>query len=296
MDRFVFDCSSWRATFGGSAGSVVCLTGSHRQASDADFQSALDRVRWGRAGDATIMRINATWTSAFSGPVTQLRILKNVVLDINEAMLMTIESPSYNFQARDVFETTDPVVMQQAVEDLRSCVDLSLALKPSAFVILTRKMQGVPPGSRGTLIEIVRRTVLTGLEAEEVIVAMCEFGGKVVEVTRARFSAYNSAGDEVAHCEQMPLILGWAMTVHRSQGLTLEAVEIDFELDNWVTCGLVYTALSRVRSFSSLRVRGLRRGLVEVSRCAVAYYEKKLLECGIDPSDDGRPPIEVGTL
>jgi len=53
MDRFVFDCSSWRATLGRSVGSVVCLTGSHRQACDADFQSALDRVRWGRAVVAT---------------------------------------------------------------------------------------------------------------------------------------------------------------------------------------------------------------------------------------------------
>jgi len=134
--------------------------------------------------------------------------------------------------------------MQEAVEDLRICLNPSLALKPSAFVILKPKMQGVQPGSRGTLIEIVCLTFLTGLEAEEVVVAMCEFGGKVVGVTRARFSACNSAGDKVAHYEQIALILGMAMTVHRSQGLTLEAVETDLELDNWVTCGLVYTALS----------------------------------------------------
>jgi len=37
MDRFVIYLSSWRTTFGGSAGSVVCLKGSHRQASDAGF-------------------------------------------------------------------------------------------------------------------------------------------------------------------------------------------------------------------------------------------------------------------
>ena len=70
-------------------------------------------MRWGRAGDAILKCINATWTSAFSGPVTQLLILKNVVLHINGVMLMNIESPLYHFQARDVFETTDPVVMQQ---------------------------------------------------------------------------------------------------------------------------------------------------------------------------------------
>ena len=68
-------------------------------------------------------------------------------------------------------------------------MDLSLALKPSAFSILTPKIQGVPPGWHGILMQIVRRMVFTGPEAKEVIVDICDLGGKVVEVTRARVSA-----------------------------------------------------------------------------------------------------------
>jgi len=262
----VFDCSAWRTTFSGSAGKAVCLTGFHRQAHDADFQLVLDRVRWGRAGDDTIMRINNTWSNTFSGPVTQMCIRKNVILGINETKLATIESPLHSFQARDVFNTNDGRAIQQATADLRSCVDLTLSLKKSALVILTRSVRGVPPGSRGFVIDINHHTVANGDEAVDVDVVTCAFDGELVEVSRARFSAYNESGDEVAYCLQLPLILGWAVTVHRAQGLTLEAVEIDFGLDNWSTCGLVYTALSRVRSFSCLRVRGLHHSLIRVSR------------------------------
>ncbi|OSX76518.1 hypothetical protein BU14_0188s0036 [Porphyra umbilicalis] len=294
-DRMVFDCSAWRATFEGAAGKVVCLTGFHRQSHDAVFQSVLDRVRWGRAGHQTIKLINDTSSNTFTGPVTQLRIRKLDVLAINEARMEAIQSPPHTFQANDVFLTSDPKEKEDAVAALRSCVDLSLSVKRKAFVILTRKMHGVPPGTRGVVTDVIRRTILTGADVEEVDTIMCNFDGRQVEVIHARFSAYNSAGHEVAFCNQMPLILGWAVTIHRAQGLTLDALEINFELDNRTTCGLVYTALSRVRSFSSLRVCGLRRDLIRVSRCATAYYERNLLGNGIDPHEDGRPPLEATT-
>lgn len=71
-------------------------------------------------------------------------------------------------------------------------------------------------------------------------------------------------------------MLGWAITVHRAQRLTLGAVEIDFQLVTWSTCGLVFTVLSRVRSFSALRVRGLSREHMRMSCRALQKYESQL--------------------
>eukprot|EP00168_Porphyra_purpurea_P014223 TRINITY_DN4053_c0_g1_i2.p2 TRINITY_DN4053_c0_g1~~TRINITY_DN4053_c0_g1_i2.p2 ORF type:complete len:321 (-),score=44.13 TRINITY_DN4053_c0_g1_i2:139-1101(-) len=290
VDGMVFNCPAWRSTFAGAAGKVACLTGFHRQSNGGIFQSLLDRVRWGRAGDSAIGLVNGTWSNTFKSPIIKMRILKSAVLSINESKLRTIESPVRIFTGHDVVVSGDATVVEEAVSALCSCVDLSLSLKQSAFVILTRKVDGVAPGTRGTVTEFKHRSVAAGCELlEEDVVVACDFNGKLVEVSRMRFSAYNSAGVEVAYCELIPLILGWAVTVHRVQGLTLDAVEIDFKLDTWTTCGLVYTALSRVRSFSCLRVRGLRRSHIRVSRCAVAFYESKLVECGTDPRDDGRP-------
>jgi len=292
VDRMVFGCVTWRSCFEGAAGNVVCLTGSHRQRS-ADFQRVLDRVRWGRAGVADVNKINATGTAIITGRITQLRIRKASVLSINEERLAQIESPAVVFTATDEILTNDENLIEEAVSSLRSCVDLSVVLKLQAFVILTRKLGNVAPGSRG----VVTRFIKAGDQGADTVTEVeCDFAGQLVVVGRSRVSAYNSAGTELAFCEQLPLLLGWAVTVHRAQGLTLDAVEIDFQLDTWSTAGLVYTALSRVRSFSCLREKGLRRDLIQVSRSSAAYYDRKLVENKVDPEEDGRPPIEPSTI
>lgn len=292
MDRMVFDCVTWRSCFEGAAGKVVCLTGSHRQR-DADFQRVLDRVRWGRAGVADVSKVNVTGTAVITGPITQLRIRKASVLSINEERLAQIESAAVVFTATDEILISDETIIEEAISSLRSWVDLSMVLKLHAFVILTRKLGDVAPGSRGVVTRFIKagdQSVDTMTEVE------CDFAGQLVVVGRSRFSAYNSAGTELAFCEQLPLLLGWAITVHRAQGLSLDAVEIDFQLDTLSTAGLVYTALSRIRSFSCLRVKGLRRDLIQVSRSSAAYYDRELVENNVDPEEDGRPPIEPPTV
>jgi ATP-dependent DNA helicase PIF1 len=51
----------------------------------------------------------------------------------------------------------------------------------------------------------------------------------------------------------VPLRLAWAVTIHKSQGMTLDAIEIDIG-SNIFTVGQAYTALSRARNLKSVRV------------------------------------------
>jgi ATP-dependent DNA helicase PIF1 len=73
----------------------------------------------------------------------------------------------------------------------------------------------------------------------------------------------NSVGDEepysLLHRTQIPLVAGWAMTVHRSQGMTLDRVIVD--LSNAFEEGQVYVALSRATSLSGLKIVGNPSGL-----------------------------------
>eukprot|EP00168_Porphyra_purpurea_P001789 TRINITY_DN1210_c0_g1_i1.p2 TRINITY_DN1210_c0_g1~~TRINITY_DN1210_c0_g1_i1.p2 ORF type:complete len:306 (-),score=31.95 TRINITY_DN1210_c0_g1_i1:2355-3272(-) len=158
VDRMVFDWAAWRSTFGGTAKKVLCLTGNHRQALDLEFQEMLDRVRWGRMGAHDVDRLNSTSSTIILGPVSRLRIKKVAVQAMNEERLAHIHSPSAEFSALDVIFTTDTSLVNEAVASLRSCVDFSVVLKLGAFVILTRKLGAVAPGSRG----VVKRFIAAG--------------------------------------------------------------------------------------------------------------------------------------
>ena len=74
-----------------------------------------------------------------------------------------------------------------------------------------------------------------------------------------------------ASISQVPLRLAWAITVHKSQGMTLDAAKID--LRKPFVEGMGYVALSRVRDLDNLYLYGINRRALEVSPDALAIDE-----------------------
>ena len=76
-------------------------------------------------------------------------------------------------------------------------------------------------------------------------------------------------GKVLAEIHQYPLRLAWAITVHKSQGMSLDAIEVD--LSRSFEAGMGYVALSRVRTLAGLRILGLNQHALKVNHEVLEY-------------------------
>lgn len=81
--------------------------------------------------------------------------------------------------------------------------------------------------------------------------------GEKIRVTTEDWSIENDSAEVVATVSQIPLRLAWALTIHKSQGMTLDSAEID--LSKTFEVGQGYVALSRIKNIEGLRLMGLNQ-------------------------------------
>lgn len=125
-----------------------------------------------------------------------------------------------------------------------------LKLKVGAQVMLTRNlssMKGLVNGSRG----VVTRITPSGLPC--VRFASQLIGEEPIVIERDRWTV-SVGGCQVAQRSQFPLVLAWGITVHKSQGMSLDKLEVS--LENAFEAGMAYVALSRARSMEGLFIKG----------------------------------------
>jgi len=72
--------------------------------------------------------------------------------------------------------------------------------------------------------------------------------------------------------EQIPLILSWAVTIHKSQGATLDMAELDVGGDIF-ECGQTYVAMSRVKSLEGLYLASFDYKRIQINSKVRAFYD-----------------------
>lgn len=234
---------------------VVCyLEEQHRQ-DDETFLEILNALRGGdvrrRHAESLLERVGSELSA---DKVTELHTTNIDVESINHGKLQSIAEDTKYY---DMVTTGS----ENYVATLkRSCLAMErLALKKGALVMaiknsLERKYVN---GSLG---------VVTGYEkvTEYPIV---EFqNGKTVTMKPDSWELRD--GDKKrAGISQIPLRLAWAITVHKSQGMTLDAARID--LRKAFVEGMGYVALSRVRRLKNLSLLGINHMALKVSSDAL---------------------------
>ena len=246
---FVTESVAWR-----QAGLKICyLNEQHRQA-DEELSAILTAMRTNNLKrDQVQTLLNRIDTEAPSNEiVTKLYTTNRDVDIINKKELAKIKGKSY-------FYSQETEGTKHYVEVLRRAILAApiLELKRGAHVM---SIKNSPDGKyvNGSLGEVVD----------------FKYGDPVVKfnngnTVRIKTSEWNLADGEIvlASIEQVPLKLAWAITVHKSQGMTLDGAEID--LSRAFVEGMGYVALSRVKNLHSLYLKGLNKMAITVSSEAI---------------------------
>ncbi len=231
---------------------VICyLEEQHRQ----DDETLIEILNAIRAGD--VRRHHAetllSRTEVFPDDLEQLTELHTVNIDVdsmNEAKLKEIDHDEVSYE-----QTTTG--SENYVENLQRSVlaPKVLRLKLGALVMAVKNSpeRKYVNGSIGTVVDFDPAT-------DYPVVAFQN--GK--EVTMVPDTWELRDGDKKrASITQIPLRLAWAITVHKSQGMTLDAARID--LRKAFVEGMGYVALSRVKNVNNLYLTGINQMALRVS-------------------------------
>src|SRR5690606_552869 len=91
--------------------------------------------------------------------------------------------------------------------------------------------------------------------------------GNEIIASSEEWTITNDNGHAIASYQQVPLRLAWAITIHKSQGMTLDAAELD--LSKTFERGQGYVALSRIRNIEFLRLLGYNSTALQVDPLAL---------------------------
>ena len=186
----------------------------------------------------------------FSKNLTELHTTNIDVDKINEQKLTELEGEEFHFAqtttgAKNYIETLQKSVL--APELLR--------LKKGALVMAVKNAQNrqYVNGSIGEVIDFERSTDYPIVQFRN---------GKIITMVPETWEMRDGEKKR-ASIMQIPLRLAYAITVHKSQGMTLDAARID--LRKAFSEGMGYVALSRVRSLDRLYLLGINRTALMVS-------------------------------
>lgn len=240
---------------------ILELTHIHRQGSDLEFAEILNRVRKGRVleGDFTYLNRNSRKHLPSS---ESLRVFgKNEAVDAynNSRFISLPESPS-TYRA-DWLKNPDCVglPLRSSSTPENTVVDSNLNLKPGARVMFIKNDDQGDVGARrwvnGSLGEVVicrHYDVLVALDSGETVsVGKSNFDVRELVEERSAHGRIKIYGTVTGWFHQYPLKLAWAVSVHKSQGQTLENLVLDFD-DQYFEAGQAYVALSRARRLQDI--------------------------------------------
>ena len=278
--RFCFESDDWNSVFHRDC--QIELIKIFRQ-TDEVYASILNQIREGKikrkANDLLLQYVGRTLDPNLVAEPTKLFPTRNKVENINNTKMSNLTGEEREFNIKYLKDLEMNKVDRSKRLEFND-KDIQVELDFLASNLICDKEMKLKVGSQVMCIVNIQSD--SGIEicngSQGIVLSFCEMTG----APRVKFNngiervmvRHVWASDKIPGIgiSQIPLILAWALTIHKSQGATMDAAEIDVG-SGIFECGQTYVALSRVKSLSGLYLTSFDAKRIRINKKVKDFYE-----------------------
>lgn len=256
--NFAFEAKVW-----GAMDWAICyLDTVYRQGGDDPLLQILQELRNGSVSEESGELIQERMESEPPDHITPIQLYTHNI-DVDAMNKQYLDELSETLEVFPMSSTGKKSYVKTLQKYCLAPEKLELKVGAQVMFVKNNFQEGYVNGTLGTVIDFdLGLPIVETTEGKRITVQQDSWG-------------MEQNGSVVAQIHQFPLRLAWAITVHKSQGMTVDAVEVD--LSKSFAAGMGYVALSRVKTLQGLYIKGINQRALAVDS-TVQEYDKQFQE------------------
>ncbi|MBI3638119.1 AAA family ATPase [Candidatus Wolfebacteria bacterium] len=242
--RFAYHSLAWK-----ELNLKICYLREQYRHNDKKFFNILNAIRRDKVDDAVISGLESRRDKVFANDNITKLYSHNIDVDAeNFRELGRLREKEFYYQME---ESGVPAILKSLKSGCLAPEILTIKKEAKVMFIKNNFEKGYVNGTLGRVVDFDDG-------GYPIVVVL---NGRKIIASPEKWSVEEN-GKILAKISQVPLRLAWAITIHKSQGMTLDAAEIN--LEDAFKKGMGYVALSRVRSLSGIKLIGFNKMALEV--------------------------------
>lgn len=251
-ERFCFMSDSWV-----SAKFKVCYLSEQHRNGAGELNSILNAIRACEVNDSHFEILNSCKPRASVRDILHLHTHNANIDLVNLNKLRELTGDLYSFQAE---KFGNEKVLKFLADSVLAPENLELKIGAKVMFVKNSIEDGYANGTQGVVVKFVKDEILGLVPVVKIM------SGEEIVVEQAEWTFEENA-KVIASIKQLPLRLAWAITIHKSQGMTLDEAVID--LGNTFELAQGYVALSRLRDLKGLHLQGIKWDALKLNPLAI---------------------------
>jgi ATP-dependent DNA helicase PIF1 len=278
--QFCFESDDWNSVFHRDC--QIQFKRIFRQ-TDEVYATILNQIREGKikrkSNDLLMKYVGRELSPSLIVEPTKLYPTKNKVMQINTSKMNGLKTEERTYQMKQI----NDLEMTKSERDIRaqySQQEIITELNYLAGNLICEKEISIKIGAQVMCVvnmKSAENDILVCNGSQGIVIDYCDISGcprvkynNGIEMVMMRHTWISDKIPGIG-VSQVPLILAWALTIHKSQGATLDVAEIDVG-SGIFECGQTYVALSRVKSLDGLYLTSFDASRIKIAKKVQDYY------------------------